>query len=198
MEGLLTCLSQGQSYTEWLIFLTGLLYVVLAAKNNPQCWIWGIISCALLAWVSFVEYKLYADSFLQFLYVLVGFFGLYQWKFGRVSTRRSIRSLPLRQHLQILALGLITAAISGHLLRRYTDAFAGFADSMTTIFGILATILLVYKVRENWLYWIVIDILMAVLYFLRGGCLASALYLIFFLTAIYGWYRWTRIVQSQS
>ena len=69
-------------WVEWVATITALIYVFLAARENIWCWFWGILSCSLWAYASFVFYTLYFDAFLQVFYVLMGFIGIYQWKFG--------------------------------------------------------------------------------------------------------------------
>ncbi len=193
MDVLLSCIEDGQSLSEWIVFLTGLIYVYLAARNNPWCWVWGIISCALLAYISLTQYLLYADAVLQMIYVMMGIWGLIRWKSGTKDLNRPIRSLSLYAHIYIGIVAIPLAIFSGYILHQYSAAFAGFVDSMTTIFGIIATGMLIYKIKENWLYWIVIDLVMVILYLLRGGCLAALLYLVFAGMAIYGWKSWSKI-----
>ena len=49
---------------DWVVTLTALVYVVLSARNNAWCWPFGIVSCALWAYVSY-GYGLYSDVLLQ-------------------------------------------------------------------------------------------------------------------------------------
>lgn len=191
----LDCFTEGQDLLEWIIFLTGVVYVVLAARNKPQCWIWGIISCAILSYVSFTRYLLYADGLLQIIYVLLGILGIYQWRTHQEIPERELSTLTIQTHALILSGGSILAVGSGYLLHTYSAAFAGYTDAMTTVFGLIATVMLIYKIKENWLYWICIDMTMVVLYFIRGGCLTAVLYLIFTMTAIYGWISWNKMAK---
>lgn len=188
------------SIIEIAIFITGIVYVILAARNNSICWYWGILSCALLAYVSFTSYLLYADGFLQLIYVVMGFVGLYQWKNNKTSDSLAIKKLDIKYHVLIICLGVGFAFLSGYLLQRYSGAFATYIDSFTTVFGLIATVLLIQKYMGNWIYWIFIDIIMAIVYVIRGqdlpdtsGYATSALMIVYAVVSIYGLLEWRRI-----
>ena len=74
-----------QDALEWIGLITGILYVIFASIQKPICWIFGIISSFCLAWKSFEDYKLMADGILQLFYIIIGFYGLYNWLAGRVN-----------------------------------------------------------------------------------------------------------------
>lgn len=190
--------------TQVIALITGVIYVVLAARERSICWIFGIVSCAMIAWDDFTTFNLYADGVLQLLYVVLGFVGLYQWQFGRTTSSLKIHQLPLKEH-GIAALLLVVLSIPvGWLLRTYTDAAFSYLDTLTTLFSIYATWLLVRKVLGNWLYWIVIDAIYVYLFFSRGGALISVLYFIYLVVAVYGFVHWRqrmqneRVVETQS
>ena len=185
--------AKGQHWIEWVVLFTGLLYVVLAARENSWCWFWGIISCSFLAYATLYFYNLYFDFLLQIFYVLMGFFGLYQWKLGGAGQQeRAIGRLSYSWHAKILVAGLLLTFVFGYFFAAYTPAAATYVDAFTTIFSIAATILVVLKVLENWLYWIFVDLIYVYLYGSRGAYLFALLLLIYTVIAIYGWWRWKK------
>lgn len=70
-------------WSELLAVITGIAYVVLAARNNSWCWLWGIISAALWTYAAYVVFDLYVDALLQVFYVVMAVVGWYQWTQGR-------------------------------------------------------------------------------------------------------------------
>jgi len=180
-------------WTETGAVIFGIAYVVLAAREKVACWFWGIISCGLWAYASFELYKLWVDAALQLFYVGMGFWGLYSWKFGGKRRQKlAIRVLPFPQHLKIFAAGIFLALLFGYFFDNYTPAAATYLDSFTTIFAIIATFLVVRKIMENWLYWIVIDALYTYLYLSRGAYLFALLMATYTLIAIAGFYIWKK------
>ena len=63
-------------------------------------------------------------------------------------------------------------------------------DTFTTVFSVVATILVIKKVLENWLYWIVIDLVSIFLYFEKDLHLSSILFMIYTIIAIKGYFSW--------
>ena len=177
-----------QGWVNWIITITALIYVVLAAKENVWCWFWGIISCTLWAYASFVFYNLYLDALLQLFYVIMGFVGIYQWKYGgEAQKERPIRRMTWQQHTMTLVIGSLLALLFGYFFDNYTDAAATYLDAFTTIFALITTFLLVWKYLDNWIYWVVIDVVYVYLYFSRGATLQSLIMIIYVLIALFAY-----------
>ena len=184
-----------QSWTQWIALVTGVIYVVLAARTNNACWLFGIVSCAFIAWDDFFTFRLYADGVLQITYIGLGVLGLVTWLRNGSEEGGSFEIVEddIARHAVVIA---VAAAISwplSLLLAKYTDAQFGFLDTLTTLLSLYATTLLVRKVMSNWLYWIIIDIVYVYIFARSGGTLVAVLYGIFTVVAIYGWFNWRSI-----
>ena len=126
---------QSLGLIDWVVTLTALIYVVLSARNNPLCWVFGIISCALWAYASYVYYDLYADALLQVFYVVMGFVGLYNWQNGQAkqedtldsplpeTTSLAINHASVQQHVTYITIGLASGLLFGYAFS-YTAAAA--------------------------------------------------------------------------
>lgn len=182
-----------QDIFEWIGLLSGIIYVLLAARENPNCWWFGILSCGMIAFKDLTEYRLFADAALQIFYVIVGIWGLFMWfRKNEEVSELQITKWPLKRHLIIVVCGLLCTIPLGLVLNTYTDAVFSYIDTFTTIFSIVATIMLVYKVLENWIYWIILDIVYIFLYSQRGGYLFAFLLLIYTIIAVYGYLNWLK------
>jgi nicotinamide mononucleotide transporter len=72
-------------------------------------------------------------------------------------------------------------------------------DAYTTVFSFITTYMVIKKIIENWIYWIVIDSLSVYLYYAKNLKLTAVLFFIFTLLAFYGFYNWKRLMnQSKS
>ncbi len=171
--------------------ITAIIYLVLAARENIWCWFFGIISCSFWAWSAYFLYNLQIDALLQIFYVVISFWGLYQWKFGSQEKKDlPITQLSLGEHAATIVGGLLLSGIVGWLYANYTSAAATYLDAFTTVFSVLITFMVIYKKLENWLYWIVIDAVYVYLYWTRGGYLFSILFIAYIVIAIFGWVKW--------
>jgi nicotinamide mononucleotide transporter len=182
-----------QSITQWTALISGIVYVVLAARERALCWVFGIVSCSFIAWDDFFSFQLYADGVLQLIYVVLGVVGLYNWRYGGIEqSKLRISEHPLRRHLTVIAASIVLSLPVSYLLMTYSDASFGFLDVLTTILSLYATWLLIYKVLSNWLYWIVIDAVYVYLFIKTGGTLIALLYAVYFVVAIYGYVVWSK------
>ena len=171
--------------------LTGIVYVILAARENIWCWFFGIISAGLSIYL-FIISRLYAESVLYFYYVLAGIYGWYAWRKRSDNNELKISVWPISYHLLALLLGVILSFGLATLLRTYTDAALPLVDSHTTIFSFIATFMVTRKVLENWLYWIVIDAVSVWLYWSRDLYLYAILMLAYSIIAVWGLLAWKK------
>lgn len=181
------------SWIDWVVTLTGIIYVVLAARENIWCWFWGFISCSFWAYADFYLYQLYADGALQLFYVAMSAWGLWQWQFGQgAKGALPIQKMERQEHIWVISLGIIGGGLAGYFLGTYTDAAASYPDAITTVFAILATYLVVQKKLENWLYWLGIDFVYLFIYGSQGAYLFVLIMLIYLVVAYYGWKNWQK------
>lgn len=184
---------QSQSTLDWAITLTALLYVWLAARQNAWCWVSGIVSSGLWAWADFTQYNLWVDGILQVFYVGMGFWGLYAWRSKtKTSVELRIHQLPLKSHFFLVLAGLALTLALGFLFKQFTTTSFPYADSFITAFSIIATLLTVKKVLENWLYWIVFDTLAVFLFWAKDAVLVAFVMVIYTIMAVYGYRKWKK------
>ena len=170
----------------------GLIYVILAARENVWCWLWGIGN-AILSIYLFIEIKLYAESVLYFYYFLAGIYGWYAWTYAqRVSQKHAIVEWKWSTHGQIAIGGIMASLLVYWILATYTDAAKPLIDAHTTVFSFIATYMVTRKVLSNWIYWIVIDGISIYLYASRGIYLYALLMLVYTIIAWYGYQSWKK------
>lgn len=183
--------------SELLAVITGVIYVVLAARNNSWCWFWGIISAIFWAYAVGVIFGLYLDAFLQVFYIVMGAIGWYQWTKGEKEEQLAITRLSLQEHLGIIGIGLVLGLLFGYLFDEYTPAAATYLDAFTTVFSMAATFMVVQRKLENWLYWIVIDALYVYLYLTREAYLFALLFVVYTVIAMLGYWRWRKEMREE-
>jgi len=183
-------------YTEIGGVFFGVLYIIAAAREQNLCWLWGIISSLLWAHASYFHFHLYIDALLQLFFVLTSFYGIYEWKYGGDKHNElEISTMKTLQHVYIIIPGIILSLIAGKLFANYTQAASTYLDAFATVFSIINTFILVRKKIENWIYWIIIDILMAYLFFIRGAYFFSGLNVLYVILSVDGYYRWKKSME---
>ena len=165
------------------------LYVILAIKENVWCWGAAAISVILYIYICYTA-QLYPETGLQVFYLLMAFYGYYQW--NKNDSTLQIEQWTTAKHLLILLIGAILTFLMGFYFSIYTNAAMPLVDSFTTVFSVFATYMVTKKVLGNWLYWIVIDAVSVYLYFSRDLHLTSLLFIVYTVIAIFGYFSWLK------
>ena len=106
-----------------------------------------------------------------------------------------VADLTARQKLLWLLAGVAFSLGIGLPIAHYTSDPFPYADSFTTGFSIAAQWLQAKKVFENWIMWIVIDIIYAFYLFPAQKLWVSAvLYGLFTVLAVRGAYEWKPLI----
>lgn len=191
-----TTLGYPVSYIELVGTLFGLISVYYASQANILTWSTGIINEVAL-FLLFYQVQLYADMFLQVYFFIVTLYGWRQWQADTAQINISL--LPARDRWITLLLmttgtlliGLFVSNVHSLLPVWFPKPAAyPFTDSLVMTGSILATVLLARKKIENWLLWIMVDIVCMVLYSIKGIMFMAVEYLVFLGLASYGFIQW--------
>lgn len=203
-----TSFVMGSSTIEVISALTGIIGAILVARAKLSSYVWGAVATGTYAWIAF-DYQLFGEAILYtLLFLPMQFIGYYMWlkaaKRGdddRVEVVR--RSLTNRQRLLVagaasLAIGVYAYLIS--LLRGAEPAL----DSATAIMSVLATLLMMLRYGEQWVVWIVVNCIAIVLWIIMvaqhesQGWAVLAMWVLYLLNSVYGWWKWRRTVAQVS
>ena len=182
------------SPAEIVAVVTGLAYVLLTVRRNRWCWVAGGISSLILA-VLAAQSRIPMQSGLQAWYVVMSVYGWLQWSqpaAGRIVMWSAGR------HLAGVIASLAVAALVARWLATETQAAWPVLDAATTTLSLFATWQVARMVRENWLYWIVIDAVSLVLYAAQGLALTAVLFAIYLVVAVAGYIAWRRQWHQQT
>ena len=194
----LIALVRGVSPLEAAAVGFGVLYLVLAIRQNILCWPAGLIG-ALLSVLLLFEARLYGESALQIFYAAMSVYGWQQWRAGRNGDARAelpVRTWPTSAHAAALGGSLAAAAALGWAMS-HTPAQFPYADAWVTVASLVTTYMVAKKVLENWAYWFVIDGLSVYLSFARSLPLYAALNVLYLVMIVIGFYRWHRDWRAQ-
>jgi len=157
----------------------------------------GIIGSVVSIYL-FAEYsKLYAEAILSVYYVITGIVGWVNWKNSEDDLQ--IVKKPLVVHLKFIAIGIFLSGLFFLLVSNiFTDAARPLVDSFTTVFSFMVTWITIKRWLENWIYWVVIDLVSAGLYIDRGLNIYAGLMLVYTILATYAFFEWKKMEQLQS
>ena len=170
------------------------------AYTRESLWAWpsGLLN-VLLYIVLFWSGKLYGETALQVIFVVLQIYGWWQWARGGDGhagvniTRTGIRLWGLLGVIAISAIVPIGVALS-----RWTDSTTPWWDAIPTVLSLIAQWMISKKKLENWLVWIVVDLFSIPLFAAKGFYLTAGLYVVFLVLCCIGLRQWLRIHRSTA
>jgi nicotinamide mononucleotide transporter len=183
---------------EWVAVVTGFACVWLAARESLWNFPVALVSCALYV-VIYHRAQLYSDRNLQFLFIGLGLYGWYEWLYGgRGKTELGVSHTTSREWGYSAIFALAYTLGFGYYLRYHTDATFPYLDSFTTAGSIVAQYLLTRKRLENWLLWILVDVIYVPVLWYKALYPTSTLYALYLGLAAYGYWQWRRELQATA
>ena len=180
--------------------IVGFVYLWQEVKASIWLWLTGIVMPAIYT-VVFFENGLYADFAIQVYYIAAALYGFLLWEFGKKNQYGDELRIVHTSERQAVWLCAITVALFVTIywiLTTYTDSTVPFWDSVTTAMSFVALWMLAKKHVEQWLAWIIIDIISAALYFYKGIYFTSILYGVYTVVAFYGYRKWDLMEKEQQ
>ncbi len=177
---------------EWIAVALGVANITLLIRRSIWNYPFGIAMVALY-FLIFRQERLYSDMLLQVFFSGVQLWGWAMWaQSGGMSGPVTVERLPAAERW-LWPVGAILATLFwGSAVATLTDAEAPWWDAAVAMGSVAAQLLLVRRALENWIAWMVVDVLAIGLYIDRGLMLTAGLYGLFLLMCIAGWFEWRR------
>lgn len=208
---LFTILDYPVSLVELIGTVFGMLCVWLTAKEKVICWPIGLVNIVFF-FIMFYQVRLYSDMLLQIYFFVMTIYGWWKWTHpaeGEHDKKAELKISGIQPGRFWFLLGATAFAIvvTGTLMR-YVHIWIPFvfpepaafpyADAFTTVLSIVATVLMAVKKRECWYFWIAVDIVATVVYFMKGIHLVAIEYIIFGMIAFSGFLTWRKIEKKYA
>ena len=178
------------SQLEIISVVFGLAYVILAARENPWCWPAALVGTGT-GIIVFWDASLLMESGLNVFYLIMAVYGWWVWRHGGVDNNAlPITSWSRVQQAAAIALVAVLTLVSGTLLGNNTQAALPYVDSFTTWAAVVTTWMVARKILQNWLYWVVIDLVSVWLFWQRELYLYALLFVLYTMIALYGYFNW--------
>ena len=168
--------------------------VVYSKKNNVLVFPTGMICTAIFVYL-LLKWGLLGDMIINGYYFIMSIHGWHLWtrkKDGK--TVIPISKTTKKQHLISLGLFIITFVFVFIVYAAFDkfNHWSAYLDTITTALFFVAMWLMAKRKIENWIYWIIGDIITVPLYFYKGLTFSSILYFVLTIIAIYGYLAWKK------
>lgn len=186
------------NYIELFAALTGFVYIYFSINEKIWLWPWGIATSSFLVVVFFTS-KFYADMGLQVYYVVISIYGWAHWaRKGKLFEEKNLPVIKLNfaLSLRLLLISILIFITIAFILIRFTDSPIPWWDSFTTSLSIVATWMLARKYIEQWLIWILVDMVSTGLYIYRELYITAILMTVYGILAIVGYRVWKKSLRE--
>jgi len=183
---------------EIIAVIFGLLSVWYSKKVNILVYPTGIVSVVIYVYIC-LGAKLYADMGINFVYFVMSIYGWYHWT--RKNSHKRILPISIcskKENIINILMFLFFFVVLSYILTNYTDSNVPYWDSLTTSIFIIGMWLMAKKKVENWILWIIGDIISIPLYFYKGLVLTSLQFTVFLVIAVLGYIAWKKRYEEEK
>lgn len=193
------------TWPEFVAVIFGLMSVWYARQENILVYPTGIISVVIYVYICF-GIKLYADAGINLFYFFMSVYGWYKWTKKTSQPELKITVCTKRNWYFTIGLFLVSLVVIIVLLKifkkndlDYWSTSVPYIDTFTTAIFIVGMWLMAVKKIENWIFWIIGDVISVPLYAYKGLIFTSFQFLVFLVIAFMGYYSWRKkLLEEQS
>jgi len=195
----------GDTLFSFSVFLTGVICVVLVARGSIWNYAPGLYNAAGYSWLSY-QNGLFGEVMLNAGYFIPAqIVGIFMWrrnlKEGSIIVMKKMKGTSTVSWLLTAGLGTY---VYGLILAGIPGQNTPFFDSCSTVLSVIAMLLMMFRYREQWILWIIVDVVSIAMWALRlsdgveGAPAMLVMWSAFLINAIYGYYCWNKHLLSTS
>ena len=176
----------------------GLLSVWFAKEDNILVFPTGLINTSIYVFLLW-KWSLLGDMMINAYYFIMSIYGWYHW------TRKDddqiaypiakINHQEKRYAIILFFLTVIFVVIIYLIFNKFTN-WMSYVDTFITGIFFVGMWLMAKRKIQNWILWIVGNLISIPLYFAKGYTFTSIQYLIFTIIAIFGFLEWKKILNN--
>ena len=149
-----------------LAAVTGVICVILCGLGKVSNYFFGSINVILYAIVAY-KAKYYGDVMLNILYYFpTNILGWILWEKNIDQQSNTVykRRMTLKQDIILFFVSIISVFGYSYVLKLLGGNLP-IVDSMSTVFSIIAQVLMIKRFTEQWIIWIVVDVVSVIMWF---------------------------------
>jgi len=179
------------SFLEWFAVVTAFACIYLATKQHILNWPISIFSVLAYAFL-FYEGKLYGEMTLQGYYLFTAIYGWHYWTKRKQEHQKPVVRFNAREIGITILVMLVFSVLLGLFLHHFTDTDVAYIDGTLASISFVAQFLMTRKVLQNWLMWVIVDILYIPLFIYKEFMLTAVLYAVLAFIAWRGYIDWKK------
>ncbi len=184
---------------EIIAVIFGLLSVFFARSNDIRVYPTGIISTAIYVYL-LLKWALLGDMMINAYYFVMSIYGWYVWtrKVDETGVTPISKTNTIEKIVQVIIfMGTLIFVYVVYITFDKWNDWTAYVDTITTAIFFVGMWLMARRKIENWIFWIIGDIISVPLYFYKGFTFTSFQYLLFTVIAIFGYLEWKKILDKK-
>ena len=179
---------------EMTAVIFGFASVWYSKQNHILVFPTGLITTSIFVYLLF-KWQLIGDMMINAYYFIMSVYGWYIWTRKVDSEHVTPISRMTKREQFIATIIFISTLVFVFIIYQIFDMWKGwvaYVDTLTTALFFVGMWLMAKRKIENWIFWIVADIISVPLYFYKGFTFSSLQYLGFTIIAIFGFLAWKK------
>jgi nicotinamide mononucleotide transporter len=184
---------------EIIAVIFGFLSVWSSKNNNIWVYPTGMISTSIFVYL-LLKWGLLGDMMINGYYFIMSIYGWYIWTRKVDETHHTPITSTTKKEKRTSIIIFISTLLFVFIVYKSFDKWnnwVAYIDTITTAIFFVGMWLMARKKIENWIYWIIGDIISIPLYFYKGFTFTSFQYLIFTFIAIFGYLEWKKLLNKK-
>ena len=180
--------------------IAGCISVVLTAKGRWMMYPIGFIQNFTYTVLAF-QNMFYGEVIEQMFYVVTMIWGMVAWAKNMSTNDDGTQDVKTRKFgLVEWIVSIVGTVIGAYVFGRVLIAMGAaqpYTDAATNVMALFAQIMMVKRYREQWIWWILIDLFCIKMWWVAGNWSMVAMYVAWTINCIYGWYNWTKLNKKE-
>ena len=185
---------------EIVAVLLGIASVWYAKKDNILVFPTGMVSTLIYVYLLW-KWTLWGDMMINGYYFTMSIYGWYCWtrkKGDRVEFPISVISNAEKRMSLFIFIFTVAFVVAVYLYFNKFNTWYAYVDTFVTGIFLIGMWLMAKRKIENWVFWIIGDLVSIPLYFAKGLIFTSFQYLVFTIVAVYGYLEWKKTLNSSQ
>lgn len=182
--------------------IAGVICVVLTAKGKISSYLFNfiqMITYMIICWNA----RLFLEFGEQVFYFVACIFGVFLWKKNMKKNDDGTEQVIAKKFkpwhwVVTVVMTIVSTVILGYFGDNILGSTLSYLDAFTVALAVIAQLLMVWRYREQWAIWIVIDVSSLIMFVILGQWSMVAMYIAWTVNAIYGWINWSKLNKIQN
>lgn len=171
--------------------VTGIISVILCSQRKISFYFFGFIQLGTYMYLAWHQ-RFYGELIENVFYIITMLIGIVVWLKNYNTEEQIVESKRLSDRLFyiICSIMVFICILLGYYMKYFTDNTQPFMDSCSTVPAFIAQTLLMLRYREQWIFWIIIDVVSIFMWMFADNWIMVIQFIFWTMNCIYGYRKW--------